>query len=102
MMSTKLAPVDPQARSVVSLLAVLVALLLSAAPAAADTGSVEVEERNLMARTTIASELRRLMPAQRNALSNEVLDGLVAALDDAEFDAEVRAVVLTGGSKLFA
>lgn len=41
-------------------------------------------------------------PAQRNALSNEVLDGLVAALDDAEFDAEVRAVVLTGGSKLFA
>lgn len=41
-------------------------------------------------------------PQQRNALSDEVLHGLVAALEEAEFDQDARAVVLTGGTKLFA
>lgn len=41
-------------------------------------------------------------PKQRNALSTDVLNGLVGALDEAENDIEVRAVVLTGGIKLFA
>lgn len=41
-------------------------------------------------------------PQQRNALSSAVLAGIVAALDEAESDDDVRAVVLTGGTKLFA
>jgi enoyl-CoA hydratase/carnithine racemase len=41
-------------------------------------------------------------PQQRNALSTDVLEGIVRGLDEAEGDIEVRAVVLTGGTKLFA
>lgn len=41
-------------------------------------------------------------PEARNALSTDVLQGLVAALDQAEADTDVRAVVLTGGTRLFA
>lgn len=41
-------------------------------------------------------------PEARNALSTEVLNGLVGALDRAEHDPETRAVVLTGGGHLFA
>ncbi|QRP43147.1 enoyl-CoA hydratase/isomerase family protein [Amycolatopsis sp. FDAARGOS 1241] len=38
----------------------------------------------------------------RNALSTDVLRGLCDGLDRAEADDEVRAVVLTGGAKIFA
>ena len=41
-------------------------------------------------------------PDARNALSTQVLNGLVAGLDWAEDEASVRAVVITGGSTLFA
>jgi len=41
-------------------------------------------------------------PQARNALSTEVLNGLVAGLDWAEGEPSVRAVVITGGTKLFA
>jgi enoyl-CoA hydratase/carnithine racemase len=41
-------------------------------------------------------------PEARNALSTDVLRGLRSGLDRAETDPEVRAVVLTGGSKIFA
>lgn len=41
-------------------------------------------------------------PAQRNALSTEMLDGIVSALDEAEDNNDIRAVVLTGGTMLFA
>ena len=41
-------------------------------------------------------------PATRNALSTEVLHGLVAGLDRAEDDPSVHAVVLTGGTERFA
>jgi enoyl-CoA hydratase/carnithine racemase len=41
-------------------------------------------------------------PATRNALSTEVLSGLVAGLDWAEDEPSVRAVVITGGPRLFA
>lgn len=41
-------------------------------------------------------------PQQRNALTSAVLARIVAALDEAEDDDEVRAVVLTGGTRLFA
>ena len=41
-------------------------------------------------------------PAARNALSTDVLNGLSAGLDRAEADSEVRAVVLTGGPRIFA
>ncbi len=41
-------------------------------------------------------------PAARNALSTEVLRALVDALDRAEADPDVRAVVLTGGPRIFA
>jgi enoyl-CoA hydratase/carnithine racemase len=41
-------------------------------------------------------------PEARNALSTEVLRGLAQALDRAEQDPQVRAVVLTGGPTIFA
>ncbi|MEV0069158.1 MULTISPECIES: enoyl-CoA hydratase/isomerase family protein [unclassified Amycolatopsis] len=41
-------------------------------------------------------------PSARNALSTDVLLGLCAGLDRAEADDEIRAVVLTGGEKIFA
>jgi enoyl-CoA hydratase/carnithine racemase len=41
-------------------------------------------------------------PEARNALSTDVLAGLVSGLDSAEDDPEVRAVVITGGPKIFA
>lgn len=41
-------------------------------------------------------------PSARNALSTDVLRGLWDGLDRAEADAEVRAIVLTGGTTLFA
>ena len=41
-------------------------------------------------------------PEARNALSTEVLNGLVAGLDWAEDESTVRAVVITGGTNLFA
>jgi enoyl-CoA hydratase/carnithine racemase len=41
-------------------------------------------------------------PSARNALSTEVLRGLCAGLDRAEADDDIRAVVLTGGSAIFA
>lgn len=41
-------------------------------------------------------------PETRNALSTEVLRGLVDGLADAEDDPEVRATVITGGPSLFA
>lgn len=41
-------------------------------------------------------------PETRNALSTDVLEGLVAALDWAESETAVRVGVLTGGTKLFA
>jgi enoyl-CoA hydratase/carnithine racemase len=46
--------------------------------------------------------LRIDRPDQRNALSTEVLQGLATGLDTAESDPNVRAVVVTGGSKVFA
>src|SRR5438067_2806388 len=41
-------------------------------------------------------------PQQRNALSSGVLVELVDALEAHDQDAEVRAIVLTGGSEVFA
>lgn len=41
-------------------------------------------------------------PLSRNALTDDVLEGLVKGLDDAEFDNAVRAVVITGGNRVFA
>lgn len=41
-------------------------------------------------------------PEARNALSTAVLNGLVAGLDWAEDEVTVRAVVITGGTTLFA
>lgn len=41
-------------------------------------------------------------PRQRNALSSEMLKSVAGALDWAESEASVRAVVLTGGTRMFA
>jgi enoyl-CoA hydratase/carnithine racemase len=41
-------------------------------------------------------------PDARNALSTDVLNGLIDGLDRTEDDPGIRAVVITGGSKLFA
>ncbi len=41
-------------------------------------------------------------PETRNALATEVVDGLVAALDDAEADPGISCVVLTGAGKSFS
>ena len=41
-------------------------------------------------------------PKAFNALSNDLMDELTAALDAVEADADIRAIVLTGGEKVFA
>lgn len=41
-------------------------------------------------------------PEARNALSTDVLQGLAAGMDQAEADDDVRALVLTGGPRIFA
>ena len=41
-------------------------------------------------------------PKAFNALSNDLMDELSAALDAVEADADIRAIVLTGGEKVFA
>lgn len=41
-------------------------------------------------------------PKAFNALSNELMDELTAALDAVEEDESIRAIVLTGGEKVFA
>lgn len=41
-------------------------------------------------------------PTNRNALTNEVLESIVAALDRLEADGETRCVVLAGAAKVFA
>ena len=41
-------------------------------------------------------------PKAFNALSNELMDELTQALDAAEADESIRAIVLTGGEKVFA
>jgi enoyl-CoA hydratase/carnithine racemase len=41
-------------------------------------------------------------PTTRNALTTEVLAGVAAAYDRAEADPDIRALVLTGGPKMFA
>jgi enoyl-CoA hydratase len=41
-------------------------------------------------------------PDRLNALNDELIGGVVVALEDADRDAEVRAIVLAGGEKAFA
>lgn len=57
---------------------------------------VGYETRGHVALITIAR------PQARNALSTDVLQGLSSGLDRAESDDSVRAVVITGGSRIFA
>jgi enoyl-CoA hydratase/carnithine racemase len=70
----------------------------TAVPATGPTGTdaVLLDRRGHVAVLTINR------PEARNALSTEVLNGLVAGLDWAEEEPDVRAVVLTGGPRLFA
>jgi enoyl-CoA hydratase/carnithine racemase len=65
-------------------------------PAADPRAAVTLEVDGAVAVITIDR------PAARNALSSEVLRGISAALDRAEADPEIRAVVLTGGPRIFA
>ena len=41
-------------------------------------------------------------PDRLNALNDELIGGVVAALENADRDEEVRAIVLAGGEKAFA
>lgn len=41
-------------------------------------------------------------PESRNSLTSDVLEGIARALDSAEADATVHALVLTGGQRIFA
>lgn len=58
--------------------------------------AVRYEVRDHVAVLTISR------PEARNALSTDVLTGLSSGLDRAEADRDVRAVVLTGGPRIFA
>jgi enoyl-CoA hydratase/carnithine racemase len=60
------------------------------------SGAVRYEVRDQIAVLTIDR------PEARNALSSDVLRGLSDGLDRAEDDRDVRAVVLTGGPRIFA
>lgn len=68
----------------------------STAHEAATTAPVLTDQHSNVAVLTINR------PATRNALSTEVLDGLIQGLDRAEEDPAIRAVVITGGTKFFA
>jgi enoyl-CoA hydratase/carnithine racemase len=46
--------------------------------------------------------IRLNRPGAMNALNNALMDELTAALDAAEADAEVRAIIITGSNKAFA
>jgi enoyl-CoA hydratase len=61
-----------------------------------DPTSVRVERDGAVAVVTLDR------PQQRNALSTELLEAVVDALFALDRDPAVRAVVLTGGSKVFA
>jgi enoyl-CoA hydratase/carnithine racemase len=69
---------------------------MSSPPPVAPDEPVRYEVRGAVAVLT----LNRL--ATRNALTTELLGALVRALDDAEADDAVRAIVLTGGPSVFA
>ena len=56
---------------------------------------VEVEKQDRIVTLTINN------PAQRNALSFELVDELKAAIEEIKADPEVRAVILTGAGKGF-
>lgn len=58
--------------------------------------AVTYEHSGRVAVVTIAQ------PETRNALTTEVLTGLAAAFDRADSDPHVRALVLTGGTRIFA
>ena len=58
--------------------------------------NIRVETRGPVALITLNR------PKAFNALSNELMDELTHALDAAEADESVRAIVLTGGEKVFA
>lgn len=71
-------------------------------PAAGPGGDAEAGPLRTTGPRDGVVELRLHRPAQRNALSTELLRAVVAALDRAEQDPEVRCVVLTGGEQVFA
>jgi enoyl-CoA hydratase/carnithine racemase len=58
-------------------------------------GRIEVAERGTIVRLTIDR------PAQRNALTPELIDGLIDELERAEADASARVLVLTGAGGSF-
>jgi enoyl-CoA hydratase len=58
--------------------------------------NIRVETRGPVALITLNR------PKAFNALSNELMDELTKALDAAEADESIRAIVLTGGEKVFA
>jgi enoyl-CoA hydratase len=64
----------------------------------------EVTPAGLVARSASPGVLEVLLhrPEVRNAISTPLLRELVAFLDEAEADPEVRAVVITGGDTVFA
>ncbi len=62
-----------------------------------------MEYENILVEREGAVQLIRLnRPKQLNALNTRLMEELVAALDEAGADAEVRAVVLTGDERAFA
>ncbi len=58
--------------------------------------NIQVESRGVVALITLSR------PKAFNALSDELMDELTHALDAVEADESVRAIVLTGGEKVFA
>ena len=61
-----------------------------------DYQNIRVESRGPVALITLNR------PKAFNALSNDLMDDLTHALDAAEADESIRAIVLTGGEKVFA
>lgn len=69
---------------------------MSTAPGPAPDDPVGYEARGAVAVLTLNR------PGARNALTTEMLAGLVRALDRAEGDDQIRVIVLTGGPSVFA
>jgi enoyl-CoA hydratase/carnithine racemase len=75
----------------------------AAGPVALNQGAPEVAYQNLIVEDHDAVRLIRLnRPEALNALNGALMDELTAVLDDAEADANVRCLVITGSERAFA
>lgn len=61
-----------------------------------------VTETIVVSRSEAAAVIRLNRPARRNAISQQMMSEIIAALDEAERDPAVRTVIISGGNEYFS